>query len=272
VFDAVDEVWAISRYLADAFGALTDKPVRHAPPHVEDAAPNSAGAAEIRAGAAFVAIAMCDFNSFTARKNPEGAIAAFLEAFPDRSGAERLIVKTLNGHAHPEALARLNAAAGGDPRVVVRDAALPRAETLGLIAASDCLLSLHRAEGFGRVPAEAMRLGVPVVATGWSGSSDLLDESTGWPVPYRLRPVERGEYAYAEGSHWAEPHVGAAARALRAIRHDSTGEAERRAATARQRVEALCGREACARRLRALLGRGLRESAAHGGLTGAAGD
>jgi glycosyltransferase involved in cell wall biosynthesis len=249
VFDDVDEIWAISRYLADAFGALTGKPVRHVPPHV--AAPTLSVGARDRA--AFVAITFCDFNSFASRKNPQGAIEAFRLAFPDQAGREQLIVKTLNAARHGPAADAMRAAAEGDPRILFRDEALSRNDTLALIAGSDCLISLHRAEGFGRTPAEAMRLGVPVVATGWSGSADLLDETTGWPVPYRLRRIARGEYIYTQGSHWAEPHIGAAARALAAIRADRDGEVARRVAAAKARVEALCGLDACASRAGLLL-------------------
>ncbi len=43
----------------------------------------------------------------------------------------------------------------------------------GLMALSDIVISTHRSEGFGLICAEAMRLGKPVIATGWSGNLDL---------------------------------------------------------------------------------------------------
>ena len=53
---------------------------------------------------------------------------------------------------------------------------LPPADMAGLMAAVDIVLSLHRSEGFGLVPAEAMQLGKPVVATGWSGNMDFMND------------------------------------------------------------------------------------------------
>jgi len=64
-----------------------------------------------------------------------------------------------------------------------------------------------------------MALGTPVVATDYSGSSDLLSEETGWPVPYHLVGLLPEEYFYWEpGMAWAEPNIEAAAESLRQIR------------------------------------------------------
>ena len=67
----------------------------------------------------------------------------------------------------------------------------------------DCFLSLHRSEGFGRGPAEAMFFGKPVIATGWSGNMDYMAPGTAFPVRYRLLPVGRGAYPFADGQVWA---------------------------------------------------------------------
>jgi glycosyltransferase involved in cell wall biosynthesis len=47
---------------------------------------------------------------------------------------------------------------------------LSRRDALEQIAAADCYVSLHRAEGFGYTMAEAMYYGVPVIASGYSGN------------------------------------------------------------------------------------------------------
>ena len=65
---------------------------------------------------------------------------------------------------------RLQAHAGGNVRLHTRD--LSRADSHALIACADIVLSLHRSEGFGLVPAEAMLLGKPVVATDWSATAE----------------------------------------------------------------------------------------------------
>jgi glycosyltransferase involved in cell wall biosynthesis len=166
----------------------------------------------------FLFLTMLDFNSYVARKNPVGAIKAFKTAFAKGDGRERLIIKTINGHAHPEKLDELLTFVDDDPRIVLMDGPLSRAGTCGLIAAVDCFVSLHRAEGFGRVIAEAMFLGTPVVATDYSGSQTVLDETTGFPVACALREVLEGDYVYPEGSQWAEPDLADAAEKFRIVR------------------------------------------------------
>jgi len=169
-----------------------------------------------------------------ARKNPIGAIEAFKLAFPNRRGNERLLVKTINGHLRQAELSELLTHVDSDDRIIVVDGSLTRAQINGLLRASNCYVSLHRAEGFGRVIAEAMLLGTPVVATDWSGSSALVNEETAFPVAYRLVNVPNGAYIFEEGSQWAEPSIEAAARALRILRNEPSLVKRRTVAAQRQ--------------------------------------
>ncbi len=62
---------------------------------------------------------------------------------------------------------------------------LRREELEARLAMADAYLALHRSEGLGLLPVEALLLGKPVAATGYGGLTDVLDESTGSPVPFR---------------------------------------------------------------------------------------
>jgi SAM-dependent methyltransferase len=111
------------------------------------------------------------------------------------------------------------------------------AERDAMLAACDCYVSLHRAEGFGLGLAETMGLGKPVIATGYSGNVDYMDDETAWLVPYTLREVGPRAAPYPPGAHWAEPDLDAAARAMReVVEHPEEGQLRGRRAAERIRA------------------------------------
>ena len=86
----------------------------------------------------------------------------------------------------------------------------------------------HRAEGFGYILAYAMILGTPVVATDYSGSSDFLLPSTGYPVRAREVPVPRGHGILPmENAVWADVSVEAMAKALTEVAENPDNAASR---------------------------------------------
>ena len=212
----VDEVWAPSRFTADSLrGAAA--PVRVVPHPLV-----MADYARVRATprrAQFQGVAVFDFNSSLARKNPQGAIAAWAQAFGAADDAQ-LTLKTHNGAAFPDALAELQSIAPPNVRIV--DEPWAYDDVKRLIAGADVLLSLHRAEGFGLTPAEAMALGTPVLATGWSGVMDFMDPDSAILVPSTQIKVKDPQGIYPAGQSWAEPDLEAAAMGLRRLRDDAT--------------------------------------------------
>lgn len=224
----VHEIWTPSRFCAEAMAAPHGPPVVVVPHPL----PSPAPAAIDRAGFglpadAFVTLCMFDAGSSVARKNPLGAMAAHARAFGDRPDRV-LVLKTHGTRAAGPAWQAVAAAAAAHGNVVVLDRDLPPAELWALIAASDVLLSLHRAEGFGFAVAEAMAMGRPVVATGWSGNMDFMRGPGVHAVPFALVPARdpQATYDFPDMS-WAEPDLDAAAAALRMI---ADGAAPRRIA------------------------------------------
>ena len=86
-----------------------------------------------------------------------------------------------------------------------------------MLARADAYVSLHRAEGFGLTIAEAMMMGKPVIATGYSGNLDFMTEENSFLVPYAVAEVPPGCEPYRPGTPWAEPDVGEAARMMRRV-------------------------------------------------------
>ena len=81
----------------------------------------------------------------------------------------------------------------------------------------DCYVSLHRAEGLGMDPMEAMALCKPVIITNYSGSTDYTTNQNAIPIDYELVDVKPGEYVKFKNQVWAEPNIQQASEAMRKL-------------------------------------------------------
>jgi len=238
-FSFYDEIWAASNFARDAFAKNGLRPVRLMPMAVtlpEDPIREDRAAFGLPEGAT-VFLFMFDFRSYASRKNPEAAIAAFQQAFPKGNENAWLLLKTHGGETAPDAWERLRQLAT-DPRILIRDMVLERSETLNLLASTDAFISLHRSEGFGRGPAEAMLLARPVIATAYSGVMDFLSSDCAYLVGYKLVPVAASDYIGVEGQSWAEADIEEAAAHMRAI-YENPEQARLLALRGRERIQTL---------------------------------
>jgi len=222
-FDLVDEVWVPSTFCQQALAARSPVPVLVMPHAV--AVPDAGHGERSRFGLrpdSVVFLAMADVMSSTERKNPFGAIEAYLRAFQARSDKVELVVKVSNGERDPASMQRLRARVQGQHGIRLIEEPLDRPTLNALIESVDCFVSLHRAEGFGLVNAEAMARGKVVVATAWSGNMDFMNATNSLPVDYRLRAIDRDIGPYRAGQRWAEPDLDDAAGKLVAVATDET--------------------------------------------------
>jgi glycosyltransferase involved in cell wall biosynthesis len=121
----------------------------------------------------------------------------------------------------PAEFAKLKRRIGGRQDIHLMTERLEDEGVWRLIASADVILSLHRSEGYGLVLAEAMKLRRCVVATGWSGNMDFMDDGNSVPVPFRRIPVKDPQKQYvAPDQSWADADVSAAAGALRRLEAD----------------------------------------------------
>jgi glycosyltransferase involved in cell wall biosynthesis len=210
----VSEIWTPSEFAHKSLALRFDVPISVVPHAVLPSHSRRQRAPE----QPFTVLTMADSRSSLQRKNPAGAIRAFARAFGGTAKA-RLIVK-LSGAASSNDI--LPGGVGGDCRVEVIDSYLDDSALAGLYRSADVLLSLHRAEGFGLPMLEAMAMGVPVVATGWSGNLDFMSSQNAMLVPAREVPVEDDAVYFRYGhAVWAEPDEAAAAAALRRLYEDA---------------------------------------------------
>lgn len=265
--DAVDELWTASEYSAAVLQASTDRLVTnvgHAV-DVDDVREIDRRLLAITPDG-FVVHFSFDANSTIARKNPTAAVRAFERAFAgDRNAFLVLKVRnwgTCEAMARagvPEAVEFMRAISNNaQVRLVARE--VPRPVALGLIALSNCYLSLHRSEGFGYTIAEAMALGVPVVTTEYSGNTDYCSAETAWLSDFELVPVRVGEY-FNRGvaGEWARPSTESASSLLLEVRENGTS--DRRVAAAKALVRSKYSSPSIAARYQsALLGSDLTNS------------
>lgn len=223
----VHEVWACSRFAAAALEPLFPGRVTAVPfplGLLARPAPMRDRAAFALPEDAIITVLVFSLGSSFSRKNPLAAIRAFKAAFGD-DPAQLLVVKYAGAAAYPAHAAQIEAQAGRNVRTM--PGAWPHERVQALIACADIVLSLHRSEGFGFVLAEAMLMGIPVIATGWSGNLDFMDAHSAALVDAELVPVadEAGLYRNLLAARWAAPDEAQAAAHLARLGADPAARA-----------------------------------------------
>ncbi len=239
--DLVDEVWVATDFVREAFERVGTVPVHRVPLPIAEPVPSSRARASFDpladAGDRTVLGVTFDHFSVLERKNPLAAIDAFTRAFGEDEGPI-LVIKTLNAEVHPEAHGRLLERAAGRRDIRVWDAHLSRSDQFAFLSHLDVLVSLHRGEGFGAHLAEAMWMGVPCIATRYSGNLDFMDDACSRLVGFSLIDAADGGTIYPTGTQWADPDPDDAVAAMRQlvsddVRRHALGEAARSQMAAR---------------------------------------
>lgn len=215
----VQEVWVPTRFVAQALiRSNFDKRIRIIPHPVALRIAASKDCVERSiTNETFVVLLVFNMGSSFARKNPLGAIDAFRTAFGNDPRVH-LVIKITNCHLHELGHRAILAAVRDTENIELVTDRYSDAEMHMLYAKADVVLSLHRAEGFGLIIAEAMLRGIPVVATDWSGNCDFLNGTNGMPVRFAsVTPADpQGEYNI-KSLTWADPDIQDAAAKLKTL-------------------------------------------------------
>jgi glycosyltransferase involved in cell wall biosynthesis len=220
-FSLVDEVWAASRFIQDGLKGKSPVPVTLIPPvvHLQNTGTLSRRRLSLPEQR-FLFLAMGDASSVMERKNPRAAVRAFKKAFRKSDSRVGLVLKVRDRNPFRSDMSILRREIVEWPNIYLLEQSLNRQEINSLISVTDCFVSLHRSEGFGLVPAEAMSLGKPVIMTQWSGNVDYMTPDNSIGISFELVKLERDYGPYKAGQVWAEPDIEEAAHWMEKVAGD----------------------------------------------------
>lgn len=203
--DLMDEIWTPAEFISKGIRQLTDKPVYTMPygmyePNVEC----------IYDRAHFglpqnICLFMVSYDGYSSseRKNPIGSVRAYAKAFSKSDINVGLVIKAT--HARENDLEQFRKILQGYPNIIILKNSYDKIEFNSLVACVDVYVSLHRAEGFGLVMAEAMLLETAVIATNWSANTEFMNEDVACMVSADIVTLEKDSFPYKKGTHWARP-------------------------------------------------------------------
>ena len=112
------------------------------------------------------------------RKGYEEVITAWSAAFHDKPHME-LYIKTTGIAEWRLTLDKMD-------NVIIDGRDLSMKELIALYQSAHCFVFATRGEGFGLTLAEAMRTGLPCIATACTGVLDFFDSKVGYPIGYKM--------------------------------------------------------------------------------------
>ncbi len=210
----VDEIWTVSEFSRQAIGRLAETPVRaiKLPVPIPELRKGLRDHFKFRTNDR-IALVNFDFSSDVERKNILNTLTAYKLAFPNEADS-KLVIKSINySSKNPEHL-KIWEQCISRKDIIWMPNYLSRSEMSELMSIADVYLSLHRSEGYGINLADAMARSVPVIATGYSGNLDFMNDSCSVLIDYKL--VRVSSYGgFMVDSVWAEPDLEQAAGQLR---------------------------------------------------------
>ncbi|MGN7176013.1 glycosyltransferase [Cytobacillus sp. SAFR-174] len=144
----------------------------------------------------FVFVSIFDFQH---RKNPETLLKAYWSEFTSRDNV-LLIIKTY-GRSRKNILNAISkykrnlGFTNGTAPIHVLTGILPEEQIKGLYTLGNAFILPTRGEGVGLPYMEALSSGTPVIATGWGGQMDFLNEQNSFLIDYKLEDPRKSMYS-----------------------------------------------------------------------------
>jgi len=120
------------------------------------------------------------------------------------------------------------------PRIEILTKELPEADMPRLFKPFDAFVLPTRGEGFGMPMMEAMIMGIPTIATNWSGPTDFMTPENSFPIKVeKMVPVEAKTDSFL--GKWAKPSLAHLKKVMRHVYTDRE-DARNKAKQARQDI------------------------------------
>lgn len=205
-----NEIWTPSEFISRSIRKCTEKPVITIPYSIETSIDKAWGRQQFKLPEdQFLFLMMFDYNSVAERKNPLGMIEAFKRAFSPEKSNVGLVIKVTS--ANESDINDLRSKLSDYKNVYFITSVLEKQRVNSLINCVDVVVSLHRAEGFGLVMAEAMSLGTPTIATNWSSNTEFMNNDVACMVDYKMIELTRDLGPFKKGQRWADADIEQAA-------------------------------------------------------------
>jgi glycosyltransferase involved in cell wall biosynthesis len=233
-YEYADEIWVASEFCRRSISSMTRLPVVRMPLVIEGLEKrlkynrSHFGLPE----SPFLFGYAYDVNSFFERKNPVALVEAFRREFGDSAEVLLVLKQSYGGSTRNPEGDRVQAAISGATNIKVLDREFDDVEITSFQNVLDCFVSPHRTEGFGFNLAESMYLRKPVIATGYSGNADFMNDRNSYLIDYRLLPIQHTTGPYRKGSMWAEPDKDHLQRLMRRVFEDRSEREEKASAAA----------------------------------------
>lgn len=220
-FNLIDEIWTPTEFVRKTLMKYTDKPVYALPFPVQAETDEKMDRAYFGLPKdKFLFMMMFDLGSGMARKNPLAIVESFKKAFDQDNEHVGLVVKLTKSDKNAKDIEYIRGLLEGYDNIEFICENLSRVQVNSLISCVDVYVSLHRAEGFGLVMAEAMMVGTPVIATNWSGNTEFMNEDSACLVDYSLVELEKNAPPFKKGYHWADADTDQAAGFMKRLFED----------------------------------------------------
>lgn len=215
-WDYLDELWTTSNYMFENLSQATWLPVHKMvhPIHLICEPSKNSNKSYFNLNNKSTFLFTWDWCSSVGRKNPQGVVQAFKTAFPSNNDVQ-LVLKSINSNLRKEKHKYLLNLCADDPRIIYIDEAMSSQDYINLLNCCDFYVSLHRSEGLGLTMAEALLLEKPVIATGYSGNMDFMNNENSYLCSYKLVEIEDDQYP--PGGPWAEPNLEHAAELMKYV-------------------------------------------------------